>query len=381
MLKVVSSRSQDFAGVTSLPSSGGYAWIRGRGLFGWGERVRIDAGTGPERFERAAAAVKRYFAEDPRAIAFASFTFDDRSDDCSVVVPERLVAIDRPLPISDQRVDEDRIRYAGSSTSELEWLEAVDVAVRRIDRGVLDKVVLARDVNVWSKSPLDGRVLVARLARRFPECYAFIHGDLVGATPELLVRRAGTTIESQVLAGTIGRGADRQADDALGAELLASAKDAGEHRLAVESVTEVFGPICSEYEVEPRPRLLRLENVQHLATWVRGTLNRPLSALEVAGLLHPTAAVCGTPAQVAMDAIRELEGMERGRYGGPIGWVDAAGDGEFGIALRCAEVRGKRARLFAGSGIVTGSLPEEELEETRLKLRAMQSALEDRWAT
>jgi menaquinone-specific isochorismate synthase len=146
--------------------------------------------------------------------------------------------------------------------------------------------------------------------------------------------------------------------------------------LAVESVSEVLARICSSVVVSARPELLKLANVQHLATSITGSLRQPWSALEVAGLLHPTAAVCGTPRNSALELIREVEGMDRGRYGGPVGWVDAGGNGEFGIALRCAEVHGARARLFAGNGIVSESLPEDELEETRLKLRAMQSALE-----
>jgi menaquinone-specific isochorismate synthase len=375
-VRVADSRFRDTAGLHALPSTGGYAWIRGRGIFGWGEDARIYPGTGPQRFDRAAAKLEEHFATHPEDVAFASFTFDERSEDSSVVVPERLVVVDHPVRDTASVDGGDRIRYAGSSITEVQWLEAVDVAVKRIEEGVLDKVVLARDVHVWSKSALDVRVLAARLAHSFPECYTFIHGDLVGATPELLVRRNGMRIESRVLAGTIRRGIDRAEDEALGSELLASAKDAGEHGFAVESVTEVFDSICSEFEVEPHPALLKLANVHHLATWVRGGLKQPLTALEIAGLLHPTAAVCGTPPDAAMDAIRELEGMDRGRYGGPVGWVDGKGDGEFGIALRCAEVGGTRARLFAGNGIVSGSLPEDELEETRLKLRAMQSALE-----
>jgi menaquinone-specific isochorismate synthase len=367
----------DFAGIESLPANAAYAWVRGRGRFGWGNATPIEVASGQGRFQRAATELARVFSRHPHGVAFASFTFDELSDESSVVVPERHIVVDNPRSSPAGLGGDDRIRYAGASMSEIEWLEAVDQAVTRIAAGSLDKVVLARDVHVWSKDPLDVRVLAARLAQRFPECYTFIHRNLVGATPELLIRRTGTRIESQVLAGTVRRGAGRAEDDRLGAELLASAKDAGEHRFAVDSVTDVFARICSDWHVEAAPTLLRLANVQHLATWVRGTLRRSLTALEVAGLLHPTAAVCGTPRDEAMSVIRELEGLDRGRYGGPVGWVDANGDGEFGIALRCAEVNGTRGRLFAGNGIVAGSLPEDELEETRLKLRAMQSALED----
>jgi menaquinone-specific isochorismate synthase len=373
---VVDSEPAGAPGLQALPPTGAYAWIHGRGLFGVGESARVEVGTGPERFERTVEGLKEHFARESDRIAFASFTFDERNQGSSVVIPEKLFVQERPSLDPSPFGDIDKIRYAGSSISEIEWLEVVDDAIRRIRGGVLDKVVLARDVHVWSKSPLDNRLLAARLARRFPECYTFIHGDLVGATPELLIRRTGHLLQSQVLAGTAARGSDPAGDESIGARLLASAKDAGEHRLAVESVSDVLARICSSVVVSARPELMKLANVQHLATTITGSLRQPWSALEVAGLLHPTAAVCGTPRHSALELIREVEGMDRGRYGGPVGWVDARGNGEFGIALRCAEVDGARARLFAGNGIVSESLPEDELEETRLKLRAMQSALE-----
>jgi menaquinone-specific isochorismate synthase len=227
---------------------------------------------------------------------------------------------------------------------------------------------------VWARAPLDRRLLAARLSKRFPECYTFIFRTLVGATPELLVRRTGRSVESLVLAGSARRGRDEAEDEEVGAALLSSEKDVGEHRFSVESVTDVLDGVCDELSSEG-PFLLKLANVQHIATRVTGNRRGDHSALEIAGLLHPTAAVCGAPRAAAMDAIRRLEKMDRGRYSGPVGWVDANGDGEFGIALRCADVDGTRARLFAGNGIVADSRPEAELEETRLKLRAMQDAL------
>ncbi len=158
--------------------------------------------------------------------------------------------------------------------------------------------------------------------------------------------------------------------------MLASAKDVEEHEYAVESVREALAPLCASLEVEPRPSLLRLANVQHLATKVTGRLASDRSALSVAAALHPTAAVCGTPTDAAMDLIRELERTDRGRYAGPVGWLDAAGNGDWGIALRCAQLDGASARLFAGCGIVAGSDPAAELAEAQPKFRPMQYALE-----
>jgi menaquinone-specific isochorismate synthase len=375
--EVVQGPNREAVHLESLPAGDSFAWVtETRSLLGWGKAKRIDPGRGPDRFRRAADALAGHFEVAGEGVAFGSFTFDPLDGNSSLVVPSHFLVRDETRMGAPDPPVEDKIRYAGSSIDEIQWMEAVDSAVKMIATSSLEKVVLARDVFVWTKSPLDKRVLAQRLSNRYPECYTFIHEDLVGATPELLVRRSGDEVSSQVLAGTTARGRDPVEDESLGQELLESAKNAGEHRFAVDSVEDVLGRICSTLTVADTPQLLKLANVQHLATSVMGRLRAPYSALEIAGLLHPTAAVCGTPTETAANVIRDLEGMARGRYAGPVGWVDSSGDGEFGIALRCAEVNGTRARLFAGNGIVAGSLPEEELEETRLKLRAMQSAME-----
>lgn len=350
----------------ALPRTGGVAWVRGgRGFVGRGERVRVDLGTGEERFARAAAAARE--ALEPGAVAFVSLTFDPRSHGSVLTIPEELVT--EPAAAARRPVEEDRIRFAGSSMPDLHWLEAVAEAVTRIRDGRLEKVVLARDHAVWSRVPFDPRLLTRRLAERFPSCWTFLVDGLVGATPELLVRRRGRSVESLVLAGSAAPGPE------AAEQLLRSKKDRGEHELAVRSVRDVLAGRCAALRVDDEPWLLELDNVQHLATRFTGTLDAPATALDLAAALHPTAAVGGVPTGVAVDTIRELEGMDRGRYGGPVGWVDGDGDGEFGIALRCAELSGARARLFAGAGIVADSLPEAELEETRLKLDAVLSAL------
>jgi len=388
-----------------LPDPGGTAWLRhGEGMVGWGEAARVEAGTGGDRFARAGAALDALLGRaevvddvgiaGTGPIAFGSFTFDARSRRSVLIIPRVVLGrrdgrawltVVGDEPPDGWRADAvealprpGRIRYAGASIPELRWIEAVAATVRELRRGegALEKVVLARDVLVWAEAPLDLRALAHRLAERFPSCYTFLCDGLVGATPELLVRRAGPLVESVVLAGSAARGADDAEDARLGGALLRSEKDLAEHRPAVASVSDVLAPRCAALAVDAAPSLLRLDNVQHLATAVTGTLAQPASALDLAAALHPTAAVCGTPRGAALERIRALEGMDRARYSGPVGWVDARGDGEWGIALRCAEVDGRRARLFAGAGIVAGSLPEAELEETRLKLRAMQSALE-----
>jgi menaquinone-specific isochorismate synthase len=250
------------------------------------------------------------------------------------------------------------------------------VAVDRISSGGLRKVVLARDVFATAADPIDPRVLLRRLGARYPDCFTFACANLVGATPELLIRRRGCEVSALVLAGTAPRGTRPAEDAELGAALLASAKDTEEHAYAVTSVRDALAPLCAELDVASQPSLLKLANVHHLGTSVRGTLAADRSALSLAGALHPTAAVCGTPAEGALELIRELEQMERGRYAGPVGWVDAQGNGEFGIALRCANLDGHRAQLFAGCGIVAGSDPAAELAETEVKFAPVRHALE-----
>lgn len=392
--------------VDLLPVDDGWLWSqRGEGLVGWGTAVRLQPGTGTDRFARAEEALAALAADAhhddavgvPGAglAAFASFTFDPRTPGSVLVVPRRLVGRrdgvtwetrvdapdltdDVPGPASLPRPEpvRDRVRFAGSSLPDVQWLDAVAQAVKQIGDGDLDKVVLARDHAVWSHHRLDPRWLASRLARRFPDCFTFLVDDLIGATPELLLRRTGREVLSVSLAGSAPRGADPDADAAAGAALLASDKDQREHGYAARSVAAALAPVCATHEVSPEPFLLRLDNVQHLATEVRGTLADDHGALALVDRLHPTAAVGGTPRDRAVDLIRRLEGMDRGRYAGPVGWVAADGDGELGIALRCAELSGARARLFAGAGVVAGSLPEDELEETRVKLRAMQGALD-----
>jgi menaquinone-specific isochorismate synthase len=385
------------------PAPDALAWVRGgEGLVGWGEAVRLRPGPGSRRIERADEQLRGLAADvdDPVGlpgsglVALGSFSFAADAPDSALVVP-RVVAGRRggrtfltridpegadpaPGPATGTRrlPGRDRPRYAGSTVPDLHWLEAVAQAVRRIEAGDLDKVVLARDHAVWAHDPFDPLDLARRLASRFPSCHTFVVDGLVGATPELLLARRGRHVTSRVLAGTAGRDPDEATDAALGAGLLASDKDRWEHRLAAESVQEVLAPRCDRLDHEPEPRLLRLDNVQHLATTYEGVLHDDASALELVAALHPTAAVGGTPRAAALEVIAELEGMDRGRYAGPVGWTTPDGDGEWGIALRCAELAGARARLFAGVGVVAASLPEDELEETRLKLLAMQAALD-----
>jgi isochorismate synthase len=255
-------------------------------------------------------------------------------------------------------------------------------AVARIDRGVLRKVVLARTIEVTADRALDPRLLAQRLRAVDPDAYTFAvptrDGVLVGASPELLVSRHGLEVASNPLAGSAARSGDPDEDRANADALVGSAKDREEHAIVVESVAETLGGFCAELRWDPEPVLRETPNVWHLSTRFRGVLREPApSALEVVAALHPTPAVAGTPRDEALAAIAELEPFDRGRYAGAVGWVDADGDGEWAIALRCAELRGDRATLYAGAGIVARSDPASELDETERKFRAFLDAL--RW--
>jgi menaquinone-specific isochorismate synthase len=392
-----------------LPADGGFAWIKGiatdqRGIIGWGEVARSSF-HGPERFSRA----QRWWSKQcsisngDAPIAFASFAFDKDPGLSVLLIPEVAIirnefgtklTITSNTAISDSHITKiksevthprivaqgiNNVTWLPGSRPISEWQSAVDNAVTRINAGELDKVVLARDIVAQLDQPVHVGALLMRLNESFPECWTFCVDGLVGATPELLIRRDGEHVTSRVLAGTMRRSRDTDRDGQLAAELLDSDKDQEEHVYAVESVAAALASHCADLNVPDRPFVLRLANVQHLATDVTGELVDAAPALALAASLHPTAAVCGTPTERASHLIRELEGMDRGRYSAPVGWLAANGDGEFGIALRCALIESedrKTLRLFAGCGIVAGSTGESEVAESQAKFAAMKSALE-----
>ena len=270
-----------------------------------------------------------------------------------------------------------QVAFADGAMSGAAWESVVADGVRRIGEGDLEKVVLARDLVATATEPIDVRWPLRRLAEGYEMCWTFHVDGLFGATPELLVRRERGLVTSRVLAGTIRRTGDEQRDAGLAGQLARSSKDLEEHEYAVRSVADSLGPYCSSTNVPEVPFVLHLPNVMHLATDVTGVVQDSdgASVLDLAAALHPSAAVGGTPTKVAVELIAEIEGMQRGRYAGPVGWMDAAGDGEFGIALRSAELHGRMVRLFAGCGIVADSDPEAELAEAQAKFLPVRDAL------
>lgn len=385
-----------------LPIEDGLAWVRdGEGIVGWGIAATLEV-SGRERFSRAHRWFQQWCREatidDTVAmpgtgpVAFASFAFDPEPGTSIVVVPEVIIGRRggqswvtvigdrstkdalRPVSVPDRPKS---ISWSEGSRSALAWQETVSDAIARINTGEIDKVVLARDIVATIDGQLDPRYALLNLARDYPGCWTFSVAGLIGATPELLVRRTGDIVSSRVLAGTIKRHHD-QSDETLAQALLGSGKDLEEHVYAVQSVATSLAAHCTDMDIPSRPYVLNLSNVSHLATDVVGRLADDTSVVALAASLHPSAAVCGTPTERAMAVIRDIEGMDRDRYAGPVGWFDSRGDGEFGIALRCALIdpSAKQARLFAGCGIVAGSDPASELAESQAKLVPMRDALE-----
>jgi salicylate biosynthesis isochorismate synthase/menaquinone-specific isochorismate synthase len=253
--------------------------------------------------------------------------------------------------------------------------QAVEAATERIGAGEISKVVLAREVAVEAGSAHDPAPVFGALREQFPSCFCFCVGTpeaaFVGASPELLVRRSGASAQTVALAGSTRRSSDPAVDDHLGEQLLRNDKNRREQRIVAERIVRVLRPHAVWVEAAPEPEVVKIANIQHLATPVIAQLAEPHSAVELAGLMHPTPAVGGEPDAPAAAAIAALERMDRGWYAGPVGWMDATEDGEFCVALRSALLRDREARLYAGVGVVAGSDPAAELAETEVKLEAL----------
>lgn len=291
-------------------------------------------------------------------------------------IGDRDVPPPSPLPTA-RRAAPGAVRVAPSRPA-AEWCDLVARATADIDAsgGALEKVVLAREVVVDADEPFDVMAVLARLRSAYPGCFVTHVDGLVGASPELLVGRSGDVVRAQPMAGTAPRGGDPATDARLAAGLLASATYRHEHQITIDDVHDTLLGWCSYVDFEPEPSVVAVANVQHLATLVEGRLSRPApSVLELVAALHPTPAVNGRPAAAATAWIEANEGFDRGRYAGTVGWVDAAGNGQWAVSVRCADVDGRRARVCAGNGIVAGSDPDTELAETQAKLQALLGAL------
>ena len=292
---------------------------------------------------------------------------------------ERLAArlaslrLEAPLPLLDPHPTAHADIRSARPPREFE--AAVEGATARIEAGEMSKVVLAREVIVRAAAAHDPAALFGAMREQFPACFCFCCGTpeaaFIGASPELLVRRSGASASTVALAGSTRRSSDPAVDDHLGEQLLRSDKDRREQRIVAERIVRSLRPHAVWVQAGAEPEIAKVANIQHLATPIVAQLAEPRSAIELAGLLHPTPAVGGEPWPAAAATIAELEGMDRGWYAAPVGWMDATEDGEFCVALRSALLRDREAHLFAGVGVVAGSDPAAELAETEVKLGAL----------
>ncbi|WP_241984730.1 isochorismate synthase [Cryobacterium adonitolivorans] len=378
-------------------------WMRrNQGLAGFGSALRLEF-SGPTRMTDAAAAWRDVVAAatvtDPLArtgtglLAFGTFAFDDSSSQTSVlIVPELIVgredgqcwvtriwptgqaAPETPLAMRPLG-DEYRISLLPGALKPAGYRDAVAAAVARIGAQDLSKVVLARDLVGHLPAESDLRRLLTELALGYPDCWTYAVDGLVGSSPETLIRADHNEVNARVLAGTISRGADAAADIEAALALATSSKDGDEHEFAVQSVLAALRPHTSVLTTSEIPFTVKLPNLWHLATDLEGTLSDGSTSLDLIAAMHPTAAVAGTPTREALALIRELEPFDRGRYAGPVGWVGADGDGEWAIALRCAQVSpAGDVTAYAGCGIVLDSVPDRELAETKMKFRPVVEA-------
>ena len=385
-----------------LPDDAPLTWVRnGEGIVGWGVHAKTTV-SGKDRFEKARqwwhhqletfSVANSVHGSGTGPVLFTSFSFD-RNEESVLVIPKVIVGqkgsqswitwigdIPQPvLPESPTHVAQGPFTFGEGSISAATWKDRVAEAIQRIDDSKVDKVVLARDIIAKSQEAIQVIPILKNLAVEYPSTWTFAVDGLVGATPELLLRLSRGMVTSRVLAGTIPKTGDDEKDLALAASLARSSKDLEEHEYAVRSVADALEPFCSSTNVPESPFVLHLANVMHLATDVTGALiesKNHIDAFSLLKSLHPSAAVCGTPRNIAFDIIDEIEGMNRGRYAGPVGWVDASGDGELGIALRTGQITNNEIRIFAGCGIVAGSNPDKELEESAAKMIPMRSALQ-----
>lgn len=357
--------------LSRVPTS---AWIRpGVALLGWGERLRIDPGTGADRFDRALRRIRSSGAP----LAMASFTFDEHEAGSAIVVPDTLLRIDQSgmrfligsefdLPPAREStglpsgvVEDDGIEP---------WKRLMREALLAIRSRELEKVVLSRRLVARFEADVPIQLVLSNLTKSEPDSHTFLVDHFAGSSPELLVSLNDGTVRSVSLAGSADLG------DPGASRTLDTKKVTREHALAADSVDEALAPFCSRLE-RSETRIATYGDIQHLSTTFEGETHPGTDIARLLSAVHPTAAVAGTPTKTALELIRELEGHNRDRYAGPVGWLNRDGDGEFAIALRCGMIDGSLATLYSGAGIVEGSDPELEYEETRIKLRPMLGAL------
>jgi len=386
--------------ITELLGSASTSFLhQNQGLIGWSEAHLLSA-TGANRIESldsqwreivATAEIKdEVNLPGSGLIAFGAIAFADQSNSESVlVIPKLIIGLrDSRLWLTRINIDEaealaliqkstvnEPVRFEPGHTSPEQFTQNVVTALDLIEASSVEKVVLARDLKAEVSASFNINPAVATLAKKFSSCFTYSVAGLFGSSPELLVQVAHSQVSARVLAGTAGRGTDPGVDQAIGLALHDSAKNRAEHRFAVDSLVSALDELCVEIDADNEPFSLSLPNLWHLASDVHAVLKSDSSSLQVVNALHPSAAVAGTPKDKALEIIQQIETVDRGRYAGPVGWLGADGDGVWAIALRGAQLEQNTLTAFAGCGIVSGSDPEAELQETNLKFKPITEAL------
>ena len=385
---------------TELLSSASTSFIhQNQGLIGWGEALKITA-TGSNRITeldqkwrevvRTAEITDQVNLQGSGLIAFGSIAFADQSTAESVlVIPQLIIGIrDSRLWLTRINIEEsaaleliktstpnEPVRFESGTITPEQFTQNVVAALDLIKANSVEKVVLARDLKAEVASSFNINPVISSLSKKFSSCFTYSVAGLFGSSPELLVQVSHSQVSARVLAGTAGRGTDPGVDQAIGLALHDSAKNRAEHKFAVDSLVSALDELCVEIDADNEPFSLSLPNLWHLASDVHAVLKSDSSSLQVVNALHPSAAVAGTPKDKALEIIQQIETFDRGRYAGPVGWLGADGDGVWAIALRGAQLEKNTVTAFAGCGIVSGSDPEAELQETNLKFKPITEAL------
>jgi len=385
---------------TELLGSASTSFIhQNQGLIGWGEALRVTA-TGSNRITeldqnwrevvRTAEITDQVNLPGTGLIAFGSIAFADQSTAESVlVIPQLIIGIrDSRLWLTRINIEEsaaleliktsapnEAVRFDSGTITPEQFTQNVVTALGLIKANSVEKVVLARDLKAEVPSSFNINPVISSLSKKFSSCFTYSVAGLFGSSPELLVQVSHSQVSARVLAGTAGRGTDPGVDQAIGLALHDSAKNRAEHKFAVDSLVSALDELCIEIDADNEPFSLSLPNLWHLASDVHAVLKSDSSSLQVVNALHPSAAVAGTPKDKALEIIQQIETFDRGRYAGPVGWLGADGDGVWAIALRGAQLEKNTVTAFAGCGIVAGSDPEAELQETNLKFKPITEAL------
>jgi menaquinone-specific isochorismate synthase len=370
-----------------------------QGLIGWGEELRLET-TGPNRVIELDSLWRELVAgaeitnevnlSGSGLISFGSIAFSDKSKTTSVLVIPKVVVGKQgeTLWLTTINIDDadalklinlestyTSVSFEPGQISPDQYKLNVDRALEVIDSGVIEKVVLARDLSVSVSKDFNINPALRKLERKFDSCYIYSVDGMFGASPELLVKVSYSEFSARVLAGTAGRGTDPGVDQAIGSALNESPKNRAEHKFAIDSLVESLSEFTKEITVDSEPFSIALPNLWHLASDVKAMLSSDSTSLQVVNALHPSAAVAGTPRDKALEVIEEIENVDRGRYAGPVGWLGADGDGVWAIALRGAQLSNGKLTAFAGCGIVAGSDAQAELDEAILKFKPIVDSL------